>query len=103
MKKIANSKESKKLLNIEEYYNDELCDCLAEELKIDFEKLKFKEKRKILSRKNLSILLNDNNISQRLKECLKLSLDSKEICRKLDKYIGKSKIYDTANNEEEFD
>lgn len=89
LENIVHSEKAMELLGISDYYSDEMCELLAEHLKVDFTKLTDEEINCILSNDNLHGLLENENTPKQLKDCIEIEEESQIICKEMYEYLSK--------------
>lgn len=88
---IIHSKKAMELLNISDYYSEEICNLLEKYLKIDFQQIDYEEYETILSNDNLRKLLENVDTPKRLKDCITIERESQIVCKDMYKYIIQDK------------
>jgi len=92
LKEKINQGEGKGLLKIEDYYCDELVELVKKNLNINLDKLNDEEYEVFISDKNLESLLKKEEISEQLKECIKIYVSSCKTCEKLYSFIKDNEV-----------
>ena len=88
---FLNHDKSEALMKIEDFYSDELLDLTEEYFNFDASELSDEEWEKLYSRTELKNKLQNVNVPERLKECIRVYIECEDVCNDLRAYVKKKR------------